>query len=229
LRYLIIIPARGGSKGIPRKNLVNLNKTPLIEYTIKAALQTSSLIKDIHVIVSTDDEDIKKISEKLGADVPFLRPDKLSGDFSPSVEYVNHAIKFFSSKGDSPENVIILQPTSPLRTSDDVVKAIKLFNNFKENTLISAYEDQTLNDKIMYTLEGHYGTPLNLSHNTGTRRQDDDPILIRNGAIYITKVKFLKENGNLFSERPIIYLMPKSRSINIDTLEDLRIAENSLN
>lgn len=229
MKYLIIIPARGGSKGIPRKNLVNLNKEPLIAHTIKVALETSSIVQDTHVVVSTDDEEIKQISQKLGADVPFLRPNNLSGDFSPSVEYVNHAIEFFSSKGKTPENIIILQPTSPLRITDDVLSAIKLFNKLKEDTLISAYEDQTLNDKIMYTLDGNYGAPLNLLHNIGTRRQDDDAILVRNGAIYISKVKYLKDNRNLVSERPIIYLMPKSRSINIDTPEDLLLAENSLN
>jgi len=228
LKYLIIIPARGGSKGIPRKNIVTLNNIPLIGHTIKVALEVASLVKDVHAIVSTDDEDIKQVSIELGLDAPFLRPQKLSDDFSSSVEYVNHAIKFFSSKGDCPENVIILQPTSPLRTTQDVLSAIELFCVCGGNSLISAYEDHTVNEKIMYTLSGNLGIPLSLFHNAGSRRQDDNAILIRNGAIYITKVEYLKDNGHLVSEEPIIFVMPKSRSINIDTPEDLMMAKKLL-
>ena len=228
MKYLIIIPARGGSKGIPRKNVVPLNNIPLIGHTIKVALEVASLVNGVHAIVSTDDEDIKQLSIELGIDAPFLRPEKFSDDFSSSIEYVNHAIKFFSSKGSCPENVIILQPTSPLRTTQDVLSAIELFSTCDGSSLISAYEDNTINEKIMYTLRGRLGIPLSLSHNAGSRRQDDSAVLIRNGAIYITNVHYLKDNGHLVSEEPIIFVMPKSRSINIDTPEDLMMAKKLL-
>ena len=229
MKYLLIIPARGGSKGIPRKNLVPLNNIPLIEYTIKVALEVAFLIDHVHAIVSTDDEDIKNLSIELGIDVPFLRPDKFSDDFSSSIQYVNHAIKYFSLKGHCPENVIILQPTSPLRTTQDVLSAVGLFNQCDGSSLISAYEDHTINEKIIYTLKGRLGIPLSLYHNAGSRRQDDSSVLIRNGAIYITRVQYLKDKGHLVSEEPIIFVMPKSRSINIDTHEDLLMAEKILN
>lgn len=229
MKYLIIIPARGGSKGIPQKNIIDLNNIPLIGHTINAAKETASIIQNTRIIVSTDDEKIRKISQKLGAQVPFLRPKKLSGDLSPSIEYVNHALEFFLSKGEYPEHVIILQPTSPLRTSNDIVSSIELYEKHNDNSLISAYEDETINEKIMYKLSGNHGIPLSFSHNTGNRRQDDPAVLIRNGAIYITKVDYIKDNGCLVSERPLIFLMPKSRSINIDSPEDLVIAENSFN
>lgn len=229
MKYLLIIPARGGSKGIPRKNVAPLNNIPLIDYTIKVALEVASLLDNVHPIVSTDDEEIKQLSIELGIDAPFLRPEKFSDDFSSSIKYVNHAIKFFSMKGCCPENVIILQPTSPLRTTQDVLSAIDLFDQCDGNSLISAYEDNTINEKIIYTLRGRLGIPLSLSHNAGFRRQDDSAVLIRNGAIYITNVQYLKDNGHLVSEEPIIFVMPKSRSINIDTPDDLLMAEKILN
>lgn len=202
-----------------------LNNIPLIGHTIKVALEVASQVNEVHAIVSTDDEDIKQLSIELGIDAPFLRPEKFSDDFSPSIQYVNHAIKFYTSKGSCPENVIILQPTSPLRTTQDMLSAIELFSLCNGNSLISAYKDDTINEKIMYTLRGRLGIPLSLSHNGGSRRQDDNAVMIRNGAIYITNVQYLKDSGNLVSEEPIIFVMPKSRSINIDTPEDLIMAE----
>lgn len=228
MKYLIIIPARGGSKGIPRKNIVHLNNVPLIGHTIKVALEVAALVNDVHAIVSTDDEEIQELSIKLGIDVPFLRPEKFSDDYSSSIEYVNHAIEFFNSKGICPENVIILQPTSPMRITQDVLSAVELFGTCDGKSLISGYEDNTINEKIMYTLKGSLGVPLSLSHNAGSRRQDDSAVLIRNGAIYITNVQYLKDNGYLVSEEPIVFVMPKSRSINIDTPEDFLMAEKLL-
>jgi CMP-N,N'-diacetyllegionaminic acid synthase len=207
---------------------VPLNDSPLIGHTIKVALDVASLVNDVYAIVSTDDEDIKQLSIELGIDAPFLRPEKISDDFSSSIEYVNHAIKFFSSKGSCPENVIILQPTSPLRTTKDVLSAIELFDESEENSLISVYEDHTINGKIMYTLRGRHGVPLNPLHNVGSRRQDDDSVFIRNGAIYITRVEYLRDNDHLVSKSPLLLMMPKSRSINIDTPEDLMMAEKLL-
>lgn len=228
MKYLIIIPARGGSKGIPKKNIVPLKGSPLIHYTIDAALRVVSNRSDIHAIVSTDDVEIKKVALRSGIEVPFLRPQIISNDHSSSVDYILHAIEFYFQKNIDIENIIILQPTSPLRQATDIINAIDLFNNENTDSLISVYEEHTLNNKITYKQDGKYGLPLDEAHNFGHRRQDDSTFLVRNGAIYITSVNWVKDSGKIVSNNPLIYLMPKYRSVNIDTHDDLFIAEKML-
>ncbi len=228
MNYLFIIPARGGSKGIPKKNISSINDYPLIYYSIDAALKVTTAIKDSHLIVSTDDQEIKQISIKYGADVPFIRPKDLSGDKSQSFEYVSHAINHFEKNGIKPQNVVILQPTSPLRNFKDILASINIYEANDGDSLISVYEEHTINEKIIYHFDGIYGNPSNQLHNAGTRRQEDDSFLVRNGAIYITNVDFFKKANSLVSDRPLIYLMPKSKSINIDTPEDLIMAQKLL-
>jgi len=228
LKYLIIIPARGGSKGIPKKNIFLLKGMPLIKYTIDTALQVIADNDDMHAIVSTDDDEIKKIALNLGINVPFLRPKDLSEDHSSSSDYILHALNFYSEQNIHIENIVVLQPTSPLRHASDITNAIDLFSNKKSETLISVYEEHTLNNKIMYKQEGEYGIPMDNAHNAGLRRQDDVGFLVRNGAIYICNVNFFKNTGKLVSNKPLIYLMPKYRSVNIDTHDDLLVAEKLL-
>ena len=224
MNYLIIIPARGGSKGIPKKNIVEINSLPLIQYTITAALGVAAARPDISAIVSTDDEEIKDVALNAGIDVPFLRPFRLSDDTSASSEYVKHAIEFYSQQGVTVKNIVILQPTSPLRVTQDVLTSIELFEKENKLSLISVYEEHTINSKIIYTQNGNVGRPASLKHSAGMRRQDDAPFLVRNGAIYITNVKFFQESSRIVSDEPLIYVMPKYRSINIDTPEDLKLA-----
>lgn len=228
MKYLLIIPARGGSKGIINKNIKKINDKPLIEYTIVSALAAKKKLKDSRVIVSTDSNKIKNISLKCGASVPFLRDKSISGDQSPSSEYVNHAINYFENNGELIENIVILQPTSPLRTKEDIISSINLFENNQGETLISAYVEDYINNKVTYKLEGIYGKPNSVLHSAGSRRQDDDSIIVRNGAIYICSASFFKKENKIISDNPIVYLMKKSKSINIDTYEDLYLAEKML-
>lgn len=228
MNYLIIIPARGGSKGIPKKNIVKINSLPLIQYTINAALGVVSVRPDISAIVSTDDEEIKDVALNAGIDVPFLRPFRLSDDTSTSSEYVKHAIEFYSKQGVTVKNIIILQPTSPLRVTQDVLVSIDLFENENKPSLISVYEEHTVNSKIIYMRNGNCGQPASLQHSEGLRRQDDRAFLVRNGAIYITDVNFFQSSSKIVSDEPLVYVMPKHRSINIDTLDDLMVAKKML-
>jgi CMP-N-acetylneuraminic acid synthetase len=225
LKYLLIIPARAGSKGIINKNVTKINNKPLIEYTIASALAAQKKLKDCKVIVSTDSNKIKNISLKCGASVPFLRDKSISKDMSKSSEYVNHAIKFYEDIGEIPENIIILQPTSPLRTDKDIIASINLYENKNGETLISAYKENYLNEKGTYRMRNIYGVPNNIFHNSGGRRQEDEDVVVRNGAIYIVNVSFFKKTKKIISDKPLIYLMKKSQSINIDTYEDLFLAK----
>lgn len=228
MKYLLIIPARGGSKGIKNKNIININGHPLIKYTIKAALAAQKKLKNSKVIVSTDSKKIREISINCGANVPFLRSRSISNDKSLSSEYISHALKYFLDKNQFIENIIILQPTSPLRTKENIIKAVKLFEQNSKETLISAYKENYLNDKGTYRLVGNYGKPNSIFHNKGGRRQDDRTTVVRNGAIYIFDVKFFIKEKKIISDSPLIYLMKKSQSINIDTYDELFLAEKML-
>jgi N-acylneuraminate cytidylyltransferase/CMP-N,N'-diacetyllegionaminic acid synthase len=219
---LIIIPARGGSKGIKNKNIVNVKGKPLIFYTVKPSLKIkeNGLIDD--VIVSTDSEKIAEISKKLGANVPFLRPTAISGDKSKSIDFILHAIEFFKKNGVIYDYIVLLQPTSPLRGYEDIKEAVKLFLNNKADSLISVCEENRVDETELYYSKKNFGIPLSVNHNKGIRRQDLKKLFIRNAAIYITSVKYLLKERKIISDKPLLFEMPEYRSIDIDTKEDLK-------
>lgn len=191
-------------------------------------LQSKNLISK--TIVSTDSEKIKEISKNLGAEVPFLRPKNISGDNSKSIDFILHAINFFEKKNIKFDSVLLLQPTSPLRTLKILIDSINLFNSCKvANSLISCYKEEYVNDLVMYkkSFDG-YVKPINKNHNKGIRRQEHGEIFVRNGAIYITKVKYLIKRNNIICDNPLFVEMKKSQSLNIDTPEDLKIVKNFL-
>lgn len=228
MKYLCIIPARCGSKGIPFKNIVDLHGKPMIAYTIEIAseLKAQGLINTI--IVSTDCAEIAGISKQYGAEVPFLRPEDIAGDKAKSVDFVLHSIKYYEEIGIYFDAVIVLQPTSPFKSFDDVKNSIEIFSISDIDSLISVYKEETINDLIMYHKEGDKAIPLNNDHNKGVRRQDHGAVYIRNGAIYITKVDYLKKEQRIISDIPLMYEMDKNRSINVDTYEDLEYVRNLL-
>ncbi len=229
MRILGIIPARGGSKGIPRKNILPINGKPLIAYSIEKGLEAIKQDIITELIVSTDDQEIAEISASLGANVPFLRPESISGDKDKSVSFVLHAIDFFEKQSIRFDAVMLLQPTSPLRSLDDILRSVELFKNAKEDSLISVYQEDYINDLVMYKMgDDAQGTPLNRLHNKGVRRQDHGAVFVRNGSIYITTVNYLKATEQIISDFPILYEMDKSKSVNIDTLEDIELMKKML-
>lgn len=217
----MIIPARGGSKGIPKKNIVDVGGRPLIDYTIRPALE---LLKEgfvDNVIVSTDNREIGDIAELLGAEVPFLRPKEISTDTSKSLDVILHTLKFYANKAIYFKSVIILQPTSPLRTQQDILQAISLYRSSDNQSLISVYKEDKYNKLILYRKDRNLAVPLDDDHNKGVRRQDSSPVYVRNGAIYISENEYIAEHRQLFTDRPLLFEMPKERSLNIDSQEDL--------
>ena len=228
MRYLCIIPARRNSKSIPLKNIIDLCGKPLIAYTIEIALKLKlkKLLSDF--IVSTDCQKIADISKSYGAKIPFLRPKKMAGDKAKSIDYVLHSIDYFKTIGIRFDAVIILQPTSPLKSFEDVKNAILIFNKNNKDSLISAYREDTINQLIMYRKKNNVAIPLSGKHNKGIRRQDHGSIFVRNGAIYITKTKYIKKEKKIVSNQPLIYEMSKMESINIDTHEDLKFVKSIL-
>ncbi len=223
-KYLVIIPARCGSKGIKDKNIIDVNGRPLIDYSIKPALQILEKHLVEKVIVSTDCEKYKKISEDLGAEVPFLRPEEISDDKAKSISYIIQALDFFEEINQIFDAVILLQPTAPLRTHLDIEAAINIFeDNPNSKSLISCYREEYINDLVTYKKDENFAIPLNPNHNKGVRRQEHGSLYVRNGAIYITAVDYLRNTKQVISDKPLMYEIPKSMSLNIDTEEDLKI------
>lgn len=220
-----IIPARGGSKGIPKKNIVPVGGRPLIAWTIEPAL--AALAKGVFhdLVVSTDSEEIASVARDLGAKVPGLRPARISGDRAKSLDAILFEIARCRSEGVEFTSVMLLQPTSPLRTREDIEAAAARFTAGGAPSLISGYREPTISDLLMYRREGDVAVPLNPDHNRGVRRQDQDPIFVRNGAIYVTSVEYLESEGRIISDRPLLHEMPKRRSLNLDTAEDMALLE----
>jgi CMP-N,N'-diacetyllegionaminic acid synthase len=216
-----LIPARAGSKGIPDKNIIGVNGRPLIAYSIEPALRLKEAGAVNDVVVSTDSERIREVSIRLGADVPFLRPRRIAGDTAKSIDVVLHALNYLQQAGRAYRFVVLLQPTSPLRQYRDLKDATALYRRWKADSLISAYRDDAVNETKLYHREGLIGVPLLPGHNKGTRRQDLRDVLIRNGAIFITSADYLREHRRIVSDKPLLFEMPKERSLEIDTPADL--------
>ncbi len=209
-----VIPARGGSKSIPRKNLYPLNGVPLIAYTILAA--KASRLDDF--IVTTDDDMIREVAEQYGAKV-IRRPAELGQDDTPMVPVVQHAVAEYERDGEYVDAVCLLQPTSPLRTAEDIDGALSMFAAWYPcHSLVSVYAG--IHPKKCYTSEGlTFALPDSLVY-----RKQDDHSWTRNGAIFLIRREWLDE-GRVFGGAPVMFEMPKTRSIDIDDMEDMAIAE----
>tara|TARA_B100001059_G_scaffold236316_2_gene286174 strand:+ start:1000 stop:1686 length:687 start_codon:yes stop_codon:yes gene_type:complete len=228
MKFLVIIPARGGSKGIPNKNIIDVCGKPLIQYTIDSALKLKESKLVERVIVSTDCHKIADISESLGAEIPFLRPSSISNDSSKTIDSIIHALSHYEKLGFFYDAVIILQPTSPLRNYEDLMNSLDFFIAQPCDSLISAYKEETINRLIMYHKNGDIAHPLDKNHNVGVRRQEHDSVYIRNGAIYITKTDYIKKSNKIIATTPLLFEMSKTNSINIDSYSDLEYLRNFL-
>lgn len=216
-KVLAIIPARGGSKGLPGKNIRRFLDRPLIGWTIEAAKNS----KYIHeVVVSTDDSEIKKISEEFGAKVPFLRPEYLATDKSVNTDVILHAI------GQMPDFDVFcyLQPTSPLRTSEDIDLAFEHFFKGQANCCVSV-KKSSQSPFWSFTIDNLFLKPLFSKEEIPLSRQDLLPTYTLNGAIYIANKTWFTEKRSFLGNETLPFVMPDSRSIDIDTLEDFEEAE----
>ncbi|MDP5028532.1 MAG: acylneuraminate cytidylyltransferase family protein [Flavobacterium sp.] len=220
MKPLIIIPARGGSKGVPRKNIKLLNGIPLIHYTIKAAKQ---LFNDSLICVSTDDVEIKEISEQASLSVPFLRPKELASDTSGSYEVLLHAIEHYANSGYEADTLILLQPTSPFRTSSQIEEALKLYSD--DIDMVVSVKETKSNPYYILFEEDENGFLRKSKEATFTRRQDCPKVWEYNGAIYIINISSLKEQAIGEFKKVIKYEMDEFSSHDIDTLFDWDMSE----
>ena len=221
-KILALITARGGSKGIPKKNIYPICGKPLIYYTINAALN-SKFINSVYV--SSDDSEILEISKGYGA-IPLIRPENLSLDTTSSEAVIEHAIEELQSE--KFDIILLLQPTSPLRTSEDIDNAINRFINSDATALISAFEpDHHPYKSFKLTGDGFLKGIID-NEMAFKRRQDIEKVYQSNGAIYLIYTEEFRKTKKLFTERTILYEMSKESSIDIDNLEDINKAENIL-
>jgi CMP-N-acetylneuraminic acid synthetase len=216
--------ARGGSKGIPGKNIKKLNGKPLIAYTIEAAQKSKYINK---IVVSTDDKDIAKVALNFGAEVPFMRPDELATEDANSNDAIIHALKFLSSNQDYKSDYIInLQPTSPLRGVKDIDEAIETFfryDNYYES-LISVCEVFE-NPYWMQKIENGILTSLMDNFENINRRQELPTVYQLNGAIYLSTYKKFLEYKSFYTEKIYPFVMNKEKSIDIDNELDWKLAK----
>lgn len=224
MSYLGIIPARGGSKRFPGKNIAMLNGQPLIAHTIKAATHAQRLTR---TIVSTDDAEIAAVAKDWGGDVPFIRPALFAGDQSPAIDVITHALDQLDSQGSIFDAVVLLQPTSPFRTGVHIDAAIALFEETGADT-VTAVRIAQEHPYYSWTQKGDALVPFFSLNEQSMPRQQLPPALVENGAIYVIKRALLAQ-GTFYGMKVVPYLMNESSSLDIDTFEDFQYAEFVMN
>lgn len=226
MKVLYLIPARGGSKGLPGKNIIALNGKPLIAYSIEAAL--NSAFKG-DVMVSTDDPTIAEVAKKYGANIPFIRPQELAGDKASGMDVVFHALDHAKKQGKEYELVMVLQPTSPLRTVEDIKNAFDLLqkSNAKAVVGVSRSEHHPLWSNTLP--EDKFMGDFIRSEMKDKQRQELPEYYQINGAIYVGYTDYIREQKVFLGPQTIAYIMPIERAVDIDTEKDLVLAEYYLN
>jgi len=223
MRILAVIPARGGSKGLPRKNIRLLAGKPLIAWTIEQALMVNKIDR---LICSTEDEEISQIARSFGCDVPFLRPKELAGDFIPGTEVMLHAIEYFENRGKAFDTALYLQCTCPFRTSEDIKSAVEEYHKKSAESLVSVCEVEypvnwmyTISEdgKLKSILDNPDPSPLK-------QRQRFAKVYRPNGAIYLSDVNMLKKTRSFVNPSTVVFVMDKYHSLDIDDEYNLQIA-----
>lgn len=224
---IAIIPARGGSKGLPGKNIKNLNGIPLISHSINAALRSDSISR---VIVTTDDKEIANISKEFGAEVPFLRPENLANDNSMVMDaYLYTLDKLEKNTGVKEESFVALLPTAPLRLAEDIDGAVKLFKEKKADSVISVTEAEVPIEWYKKVNENGLLNDYISGSDAVSNRQKYDNAYIPNGAIYIFKTELLRETRQYYQDKTYAFIMPRDRSVDIDHHFDFELAEFLIN
>ncbi|SFC64302.1 N-acylneuraminate cytidylyltransferase [Algibacter lectus] len=219
MKPLVVIPARGGSKGVPRKNVKLLKGVPLINYTLKAALK---VFAKEDICVSTDDDEIIKVVKQQGVDTPFKRPKVLSSDTATTQDVLLHAIEFYKKEYDT---IVLLQPTSPFRDHIHIKEALDLYAKSGEIDMVVSVTITNSNPYYVLFEENKNGYLEKSKKGNFTRRQDVPNVYEYNGAIYVINIQSLLKNKMSEFNKVVKYLMNDESSHDIDTLLDWKIAE----
>ena len=221
MKFLVVIPARGGSKGIPHKNIKPLGGKPLIYYSIDVARQFTS---DENICVTTDDAEIISVVEKHGLKVPFIRPAELATDTCGSSEVIQHAYQFFADKGVHYDAIVLLQPTSPFRKVEFIKEAVAIYDESID--MVTSVRPAACNPYYDGFEENVDGL-LQISKGDGTiaRRQEAPKVWQQNGSIYVINPKSLIEKSMAGFTKIKKYAMPEAYSVDLDTMLDWKMAE----
>lgn len=227
IRVLGLIPARGGSKGIPRKNIKRIAGKPLLAFTAESALSARLLSR---VVLSTEDDEIAQVGRGLGLDIPFIRPSDLAEDSTPTLPVVIHALEALEKLGDRFDAVCLLQPTSPLRRAKDIDGCIELMETAEADSVLSVLPvPKTYNPHWVYLKNEHGGLSLSTGDKEPIpRRQELPPSFHRDGSVYVTRVATIRSSGNLYGDRVFGYEIPAEFSSNLDTDDDWRELDSRL-
>jgi CMP-N,N'-diacetyllegionaminic acid synthase len=220
MQTLFLIPARGGSKGIPGKNVKLFAGKPLISYSIDLARQFA---RDSDICLSTDDDGIAAFAEKMGLPLPFRRPGEFATDTASSNDVIMHALRYYESQGRSYDNIVLLQPTSPLRKAVHIKEALALYS--QDIDLVLSVKLTDANPYFVLFEENKNGLLEKSKTGTFTRRQDCPEVWQANGAIYIYNVKSLKQNIEPAHRRIVKYVMESKYSADLDSEFDWLFAE----
>lgn len=221
---LAVIPARGGSKGIPRKNIKDLNGKPLIAYTIEAAQKSRYLD---YFFVSTEDQEIAEVSKKYGAPVPFMRPSELATDQAKAIPVLQRALSWLKeNQGKNFDYIMMLQPTSPQRLAEDIDKSIEKIVETGADSCFSMKKLTDFSIAKLKVLDGDKILPLGEDEGKESKpRTELGPVIYkRNCAVYLTRVDLIME-GDMFGKDSRAYVMPEERSVDINTPFDFELAE----
>jgi len=227
MRVLGIITARGGSKGIIRKNVAPLLGKPLLAYTAEAALASKRLTR---TVLSTDDEYIAAVGRSCGIDVPFMRPAELAGDDVPTLPVLQDVVRMLETRGERYDAILTLQPTNPLRRPEDIDGAIDLLERTGADSVISFSDVGERHPARMKTIDasGRVTDPPFAEAFEGQPRQQLSKLYLRNGSIYLTRRSVLMESNSLKGSDCRAWIIPEERACNIDTPLDLLIVEQIL-
>ena len=222
--FLAIIPARGGSKGLPGKNIKKLCGKPLIAWSIEAGLKSNYLDE---VVVSTDYENIAEIAKEYGANVPFLRPDYLASDTATSFDVVKHTIDFYKNELNREfDYIVLLEPTSPLREVSDIDRAIEILLESSADSIVGICKTEDQNPAFLIKKDNNnYISGYENRDMKVLRRQDVDDIYFFEGTIYISQTKILLAKKTFYHESTIGYEVPKYKSLEIDDMNDFIMVE----
>lgn len=221
-KILVIIPARGGSKRLPGKNIKKIGGKPMIAHAILAAKNSKYVDR---VVVSTDDMAIAKVAKKYGAEVPFMRPEELASDTAPTLPVLKHAVNFYEKELKfKPDLIVLIQPTNPMVRSEDVNGTIENIFSAKTNSCFTVSEISQ-RPEWMYQLESKKPKLFLASSPEAKRSQDLPKLGIINGSVYVTRYDTLMKKSKIRDKNTSIYIMPKERSVDIDDHLDFKIAE----
>lgn len=223
-KVLGVIPARGGSKGLPGKNTKDLCGKPLIAWSILAGLQSKVVSR---LVVSTDSEEIAKVARNYGADVPFMRPAELARDDSPSAGVILHALDYFKTAGEEFDFVMMIEPTSPLRTAEDLDRAMEVLWKEKDaDAIVGVARTESQNPAFLLKMDdrgfiqGYENKTIKV-----LRRQDIASVYYLEGSVYISRVGTFREKSSFYHEKTLGFEFPKWKALEIDDIDDFIMVE----